>query len=91
MWNEAATEEDIEWEREIHERFRKAIGGTYPEFHEEDIKTVQKYWMVAVDHNFEEVSVTRDIHERTDFFMSLGPEYNDMEHACAWFRNECLK
>ena len=88
---EAATEEDTKMEKEIHEHFRKVIGETYPEFHEEDFKTIQKNWMVAVDHNFEEVCVMRDIHERGAFFMSLGPEYNDMEHACAWFRNECLK
>ena len=88
---EAATEEDIEREREIQEHWRKVIGEAYPEFHEEDFKTIKKNWMVAVDHNFEEVCVMRDIDERSAFFMSLGPEYNDMEHACNWFRNECLK
>ena len=58
---------------------------------EEDFKTIQKNWMVAVDHNFEEVCVMRNIHERGAFFMSLGPEYKDMEHACSWFRNECVR
>ena len=35
---------------------------------------IQEFWLAAVDHNFEEVSIMRGIDERSDFFRSLGPE-----------------
>lgn len=50
---------------------------------------IQEFWLAAVDHNFEEVSIMRGIDERSDFFRSLGPEYDDMDKAFSAFRQEC--
>lgn len=56
---------------------------------EGETQMIQEFWLAAVDHNFEEVSIMRGIDERSDFFRSLGPEYDDMDKAFSAFRQEC--
>lgn len=45
-----------------------------------------KFYRVAIDLNFEEVSVIRDILERTAFHNSLGPEADYASNLVAKFR-----
>lgn len=45
-----------------------------------DKKTIPNY-LVAIDLKFEEVTVMRNIEERTQFFRSLGPDY---DHIYSW-------
>lgn len=43
--------------------------------------TTIKYWLVAIDLHFEEVSIMRDGTERNHFFLSLGAEHDNLYHA----------
>ena len=47
------------------------------------------FWQAAVDKNFEEVSIMRNIRERTDFRYSLGPEFCDMDELSNIFLKRC--
>ena len=47
-------------------------------------------WTVAIDKNFEEVSIMRNAKERGAFMYSLGPEYYDLVDACNRFRRKCI-
>lgn len=51
---------------------------------------VTKYFLAAVDHNFEVVSILRDRDERSAFNLSLGPEYDDVFQLVNRFRNIVL-
>ena len=46
----------------------------------QDKRTIHNY-LVAIDLEFEEVTVMRNIDERTQFFRSLGPDY---DHVYSW-------
>lgn len=63
--------------------------GTHQGDTEGETQMIQEFWLAAVDHNFEEVSIMRGIDKRSDFFRSLGPEYDDMDKAFSAFRQEC--
>lgn len=54
-----------------------------------NLKIVCRYWWVAIDKNFEEVSIMRDIEERSHFFMFLGVEHQQIEDAIHRFAFEC--
>lgn len=43
-------------------------------------------YLVAIDTNFKEVSIMRDIVERTRFFRSLGPEFDQVKNMEGRFR-----
>lgn len=43
-------------------------------------------YLVAIDTNLKEVSIMRDIVERTSFFLSLGPEYDQVKKMEDRFR-----
>lgn len=62
----------------------------YPFTEEQGMTNIHstRFYQVAIDLNFEEVSVMRDIHERTAFHYSLGPEVDYAEHLLAEFRFE---
>ena len=47
------------------------------------------YYLVAIDKNFEEVSIKRNREERSAFYMSLGPEYDILWNAKTNFAHEC--
>ena len=49
------------------------------------------YYMVTIDKNFEEVSIMRNSSERSDFYLSLGPEYDLLWNAKIGFAYECLQ
>ena len=49
-------------------------------FDNHDKRTIHNY-LVAIDLDFEEVTVMRNIDERTQFFRNLGPDY---DHAYSW-------
>lgn len=49
------------------------------------------FWQIAIDMNFEEVSIMRDITERTHFATYLGPEYDCLCEAQGSFMQECFK
>lgn len=46
------------------------------------------YFLVAVSKEFDEVCILHNITDRTKFFRSLGPEFDDVEHAFAYYRNK---
>ena len=46
-------------------------------FDNHDKRTIHNY-LVAIDLDFEEVTVMRNIDERTQFFRSLGPDYDNV-------------
>ena len=46
----------------------------------QDKRTIHNY-LVAIDLEFEEVTVMRNIDERTQFYRSLGPDY---DHVYSW-------
>ena len=48
------------------------------------------YISVVVDVNFEEVVILRDIHERTRFYNSLGPDYDLLYHNYRHFLKELM-
>ncbi len=56
---------------------------------EDDMALVN--WTVAIDKNFEEVSIMRNTKERSAFMYSLGPEYYDLVDACNMFRRKCIE
>ena len=82
-----ATEEDIEIDRWAYESISKHVGKPDNPF--EPPKTVVRYWLVAIDLHFEEVSIMRDGTERTHFFLSLGVEHDNLYHAKINFAHEC--
>ena len=87
---EPASEENYIIFRNIFEAIVKSIGkrGDNFQHNEQHIQTVN--WIVAVDMNYEEVSIMRDITERSAFFMSLGPEFDQIREAQASFRDACI-
>lgn len=58
---------------------------------EEDVRMVTKYWLVAIDLHYEEVSIMRDGTERNQFFLSLGAEHDRLWHAKIDFAYECME
>ena len=72
-----------------HEAISKYVGKTGLPF--EPPKTVVRYWLVAIDLHFEEVSIMRDETERTHFFLSLGVEHDNLYHAKIDFAHECSR
>lgn len=52
-------------------------------------ETVTTFWLIAIDLNFEEVSIMRDDTERTHFYLSLGAEHDNLYHAKMDFAREC--
>jgi len=52
-------------------------------------ETVTTFWLIAIDLNFEEVSIMRDSTERTHFYLSLGAEHDNLYHAKMDFAREC--
>ena len=50
---------------------------------------ITNMYLVAIDKNFEEVSIMRDRKERSAFFLSLGPEYDLLWNAKIGFAQEC--
>ncbi len=83
-------DDDRELDKIINEHLRKHFGKDAPvEVKEKETVTVN--WLVAVDMNYEEVSVLRDIEDRSAFFRSLGPEFYDMSEAADDFRSRCLQ
>lgn len=87
---EPASEENYIIFRNVFEAIVKSIGkrGDNFQHNEQHIQTVN--WIVAVDMNYEEVSIMRDITERSAFFMSLGPEFDQIREAQASFRDACI-
>lgn len=86
----AASEQD----RQLHDELRKHLEKHFGEggvVYLDNHTTVIDNWQVAVDGNFEEVSIMRDGTERTHFAYSLGPEYFDLEDALGDFRGKCLE
>ena len=49
-----------------------------------------RYYLVAIDKNFEEVSIMRNLEERSAFYMSHGPEYDKLWNAKTDFAYECF-
>ena len=49
-----------------------------------------RFWQIAIDLNYEEVSIMRDVDERTRFAMYLGVEYDQLYDAKINFAFECM-
>ena len=81
-----ADEDDIEYQEIVHKMFNE-LNKTNEPFVPN--RKVDKYWLVAIDLHFEEVSVMRDSTERSHFFLSLGPEHDNMYHSKIDFANQC--
>ena len=83
---------DLEIERTVHKMLTERFGKEEADkMHDPNPKTVVRNWLVAVDLNFEEVSIMRDGSERNRFFMFLGGEHDDLYHAKIAFAQECIK
>lgn len=48
------------------------------------------YFIVAVSKEFDEACVLLDLTERSNFFRSLGPEFNDVEDEVDHYRNRLM-
>ena len=72
-----ADEDDIEYQELVHKMFNEMNKTNEPFVAQ---RKVDKYWLVAIDLHFEEVSVMRDGTERSHFFLSLGPEHDNLYH-----------
>lgn len=83
---------DLEIEKTVHKMLTERFGKEEADkMHNPNPKTVFRNWLVAVDLNFEEVSIMRDGQERSRFFMFLGGEHDDLYHAKIAFAQECIK
>ena len=49
------------------------------------------FFTIAVSKEFDEVCILRDINERSNFFRSLGPEFNDLEEAVSYCRDKVME
>ena len=89
---EPATEKDIEYEDVIHEMLVDQFGKEEADrVHNARPQTVINNWLIAVDLNFEEVSIMRNASERTQFGLSLGSEHKRVYDAKIAFAYECLE
>ena len=66
------------------------IGTPTEEEYEGGIMKGFAYFIVAVSKEFDEVCILRDIKERSDFFRSLGPEFNEIEEAIKYYRGKVM-
>ena len=89
---EDATEDDYELEKTVHEMLARHFGKEEADkAHNLRPEKVVRNWIIAIDLNFEEVSILRDISERTHFGIFLGVEYQRLYDAKIAFAHECLK
>ena len=84
-----ATEEDVRIKKWAYDTISKCGGAPDQPFTAPT--TVTKYWLVAIDLHYEEVSIMRDGTERNHFFLSLGAEHDRLYHAKIDFAYECMK
>ena len=89
---EDAADEDEELQETMHEMLERQFGK------EEADRAcplrpgkVVHNWMIAVDLNFEEVSIMRNMSERTHFGLFLGVEHERLDKAKINFAYECMK
>ena len=84
--------DDLEYEKTVHEMLLKQFGKEEADkMHDLKPKKVVRNWLVAIDLHFEEVSIMRDISERTHFGLFLGREHKRLDEAKVNFAYECLK
>ena len=89
---EDAEEDDLQFEKVVHEMLANQFGQEEADkAHDVNPKKVCHRWWVAIDKNFEEVSIMRNIQERSRFFMFLGAEHQKIDHARTQFAYDCLK
>jgi len=75
-----------EYMTEMNKQIAEDIGCDMSAFENSHITNM---YLVAIDKNFEEVSIMRDRKERSAFFLSLGPEYDLLWNAKIGFAQEC--
>ena len=75
-----------EYMTEMNKQIAEDIGCDMSAFENSHITNM---YLVAIDKNFEEVSIMRDRKERSAFFLSLGPEYDLLWNAKISFAQEC--
>ncbi len=75
-----------EYMTEMNKQITEDIGCDMSAFENSHITNM---YLVAIDKNFEEVSIMRDRKERSAFFLSLGPEYDLLWNAKIGFAQEC--
>jgi len=87
-FREEKTAEDLEFEKSILKKMQGHFGKDFS-LDDRENNQITKFWAVAVSTDFEEAYVLRDVRERTDFHMWLGPEHYDMDEASQKFFCEC--
>ena len=51
---------------------------------------IASYFIAAVSKEFDEVYILSDINERSGFFRSLGPEFNELQEAVGYYRDKVM-
>ncbi len=87
-FREEKTAEDHEFEDAILKKMQTHFGKDFS-FDDDEGNLITKFWTVAVSTGFDEAYVLRDVKERTDFYMWLGPEHYDMDEASQKFFRDC--
>lgn len=89
---EDSTDDDYELQKTVHQMLERQFGKEEAD-RAQYIRPekVVRNWMIAIDLHFEEVSIMRNISERTHFGMFLGVEYQQLDDAKINFAYECMK
>ena len=89
---EKATDADIEYEQTVHEMLIKQfVKEEADRMHSTKPETVVNNWLIAIDLNFEEVSIMRNGYERSNFHLFLAREHDWLYKAKMNFAYECRK
>ena len=89
---EDSTDDDYELQKTVHQMLERQFGKKEADrAHDLRPKKVVRNWIIAIDLNFEEVSILRNISDRTHFGMFLGVEYQQLDDAKINFAYECMK
>lgn len=89
---EKATDADYEYEQTVHDMLIKQFGKEEADrMHSTRPETVVNNWLIAVDLNFEEVSIMRNTPEQSSFHRFLACEHDCLYDAKINFAYECMK
>ena len=72
------------------EYFTVNVGTPIEEEYEGRTAEGTSYFIAAVSKEFDEVYILSDINERSGFFRSLGPEFNELQEAVGYYRDKVM-
>lgn len=73
------------------EYFTVNVGTPIEEEYEGRTVEGTSYFIAAVSKEFDEVYILSDINERSGFFRSLGPEFNELQEAVGYYRDKVME